>query len=576
MRRRDFLLQSASFSVVSLLPPPGLADASSNKIVDCHCHLFNASDLPINGFVNHVVLPGVKNIQDYQTKYGNVIRFLIDFSKSWALKYAPKAAEENAVIEKIINNETAPRSVHDADHVALSDFIDQLKSLRINTKNFSLDESIVSAYLPGVLVGYVVREAFPLKYPGKGYLDNSDGAFDARSWDPTPLIVEQIYRQERGPISHYLNWVLAFTHYRYENALELENIHGGRALLATPALIDFSHWLNDNQNVALDEQVDAMSWVSRLQAKREGGMHIHGFAPFDPLREALNRYSKRADPQLPLELAQQAVRTKGFIGVKLYPPMGFLPLGNTKSLSAQDFPDHLDIAFRRKLAGYLDAVLNDLYKWCEAEQVPILAHARDSNGPDANSSGRANPDNWSPVLEAYPGLRISLAHFGDFKEGFATGNGRPKITDTWEYKMLRLVQQHPNCHIYIDISYFDSGLLPNDNDVYKEVCRMFSSIIAEQRGPVKISERMLFGTDWDLFGQENLFPRVGSGGRYATRIFEVLSTGFKLGPDASTQILLGNAITFLGLNAAAPSQNHARLKQYYDTNGISSAWLDAL
>ena len=55
---------------------------------------------------------------------------------------------------------------------------------------------------------------------------------------------------------------------------------------------------------------------------------MHGFVAFDPLREV------RSTPNKPsaLDIVQEAVTKRGFLGVKLYSPMGFKPMGN----AAQD------------------------------------------------------------------------------------------------------------------------------------------------------------------------------------------------------------------------------------------------
>jgi predicted TIM-barrel fold metal-dependent hydrolase len=585
MLRREFIKRSAAFSAATLLPFPAIADTSSRKIIDCHCHLFNARDVPIEGFVDRVIVPSLPDDSQLTAPGGEkLLRFFVRFMKEWAFTYAAGAEDEATEIGKLIRGETTPRKVDVADMIALRHLIEQLVNLTKKGTSFPVPGAgLVAPYVPGYVIGNLLLETYP---------EAVDNPYDQNNWPPTKLIAQHAYGKINGPISRYLNWGLIFTRYRYEIAEGLETLHGQRARLATPALIDFSNWLNDSQDVALSQQVDAMAWVSRWQAKKGRNLHIHGFAPFDPLREAINRYTSHRDPEMPLALAQRAVREQGFIGVKLYPPMGFMPLGNKGVLSAPAFPHHLDPAFRKELPERLDAILRELYKWCEDEQVPILAHARDSNGPDPSASALASPDNWSIVLKTFPGLRLSLAHFGDFKEAVGTKKKNAKVSDTWDYKMARLVQQHPNSLVYLDVSYFDRALPPKkdrtrppDNDptqppendeVYKKVCQMFGEVIAAHSKPVPLADRMLFGTDWTMLGQEELFAPVAQKGQYADLIFRVLSEGFKLGDASATRVMYDNAITFLGLGATNPGKNRERLKTFYSRSGLDAGWLDEL
>jgi hypothetical protein len=58
------------------------------------------------------------------------------------------------------------------------------------------------------------------------------------------------------------------------------------------------------------------------------GGRVHGFVPFCPLCAVVHRSSQPLADWDPLELVQNAIQNKGFMGVKLYPPVGFAPYGN--------------------------------------------------------------------------------------------------------------------------------------------------------------------------------------------------------------------------------------------------------
>lgn len=219
-------------------------------------------------------------------------------------------------------------------------------------------------------------------------------------------------------------------------------------------------------------------------------------------------------------------------------------------------------------------MLGDLYTWCVEGQVPILAHAANSNGADEGYSLRASPDNWAPVAKNFPGIRISLAHFGNFEAGFATpANPRPRLDETWEWKMATLVQDNPGSNIFIDLSYLRAALLASDNNIRSEVIRMLSEV--KKEFPI-ISDRMLFGTDWLMFGLEQLFRPVSDSGQYADRFGQLLSSA-NFTQQEVTRILSANAGKFIGLDlpASIPG-NRARLMNLYSASGLDTNWMKEL
>ena len=114
---------------------------------------------------------------------------------------------------------------------------------------------------------------------------------------------------------------------------------------------------------------------------------------------------------------RDAVERAGFIGVKLYPPVGFLPLGN-----AGFSPD----AARGQA---LDQALRALYATCEAEEIPITAHASPGNEFALGYGQLAAPERWAPVLREFPNLRLNFGHFGH-ETGVGSGAQASTTTST--------------------------------------------------------------------------------------------------------------------------------------------------
>jgi hypothetical protein len=60
MRRREFIAGSIAVAAEkSVLPSSAWAQSAPriNRMIDAHCHVFNAADLPIEGFTKKIMVP---------------------------------------------------------------------------------------------------------------------------------------------------------------------------------------------------------------------------------------------------------------------------------------------------------------------------------------------------------------------------------------------------------------------------------------------------------------------------------------------------------------------------------------
>ena len=226
----------------------------------------------------------------------------------------------------------------------------------------------------------------------------------------------------------------------------------------TPALVNFTAWFgplgqaSGDRTVPMRRQVEVMARI----AQRRNGPRVHGFVGFDPLRQALFRRHGGPPEDEPLAVVKKAVEDHGFIGVKLYPPMGFRATGNAALGDA--FPKHVVAAdgLGPDAGRKLDAELDRLYAFCAENNVPIMAHTSDSYGSAKDYGKRANPAAWIKVLEKYPALRINLAHFG----GFNRGGTRENAEQSWGWAIGRAFAAAATPNVYADISLLQRGAAP--------------------------------------------------------------------------------------------------------------------
>jgi len=208
-------------------------------------------------------------------------------------------------------------------------------------------------------------------------------------------------------------------------------------------------------------------------------------------------------------------KDKGFYGIKIYPAYGFLPF---------------------------DIRLDPIWKWAADNQVPVMTHCTRGGSfylgtfdsvvnaggfrpislnpgssampsilnriatlvNSADSSLKRNnkvwcnifghPENYRPVLEKYPNLKICLAHLGGSDEVNRAGRedkgetpGKPDyppyLGPNWYREVLRLMQDYAN--VYSDISYTLS-----DDKAMDIVTSYFSNS--------PLIERLMYGTDFYL------------------------------------------------------------------------------
>lgn len=129
--------------------------------------------------------------------------------------------------------------------------------------------------------------------------------------------------------------------------------------LFVPAMVDMDAHLGDQALVTPRQQVDLMEYIFVITGGR-----FHGYAAFDPLRQVRydeKRPNGRDSPLSPLRIVKRAVMEQGFVGIKLYPPMGFRPIGNAALDGCKGINPR---------APKYDAVLRELFDWCAAERVP--------------------------------------------------------------------------------------------------------------------------------------------------------------------------------------------------------------
>lgn len=512
------------------MPGPGQAQARMGEgpgLVDAHCHVFNVTDLAATKFILVSFLrkyPRERGQTFWERTLEERIRRIVD-----RLSLGVRTAAEEA--GDLRPSLFAPSSVPELT-VAQNAQIEQLKQE----------------------AGAAAREVE--KESGAGRRRREKGP-PGRC---TPRKGSGLSSSLRAGV----RWVKLLRRPRRELVEILAGRHraaGYRPTLLCPALVDYSNWLGEKLKSSLGEQVAVMGMI----AARSDLPPVHGYAPFDPLRQALfDRGIAGIDGRWePMALLDKALTEHGFAGVKLYPPMGFKPIANAADAAA-DYPP----AIAAKLGGNpavgagLDAALDRFWDFCEARDVPVMAHASNSNVAGRYYGFRADPVHWVALLEKRPSLRVMLAHFGSFHSA-SLGHGEPGIKcpkplsfeDSWEGVIGRHVRQRPDSHLYADISFLA--------EVY------------ERRGRQRSAERLreylrydpggrhlVFGSDWVMLGIHKRWDRTPA---YAAQVVNFLK-GCGLSGEDLEGVMQGNALRFLGLRSG--DRTRERLLRFYSAHRL--------
>lgn len=324
--------------------------------------------------------------------------------------------------------------------------------------------------------------------------------------------------------------------------------------LFVPLMTDYEAWLAGEVPRGIEPRIELKKAVI---ARHQGQIHL--FAPFCPLRAAADGTGSEVDRVLAL------VQNHGFLGVKLYPIMGYYPCDNATRSRPEWLPDEyrqLGVTWRD-----VDAALWALYGLCASQGIPITAHAspagaRGPHGPDPadaepnrprffGTANQSHPLHWEPVLQRHPQLRLCLAHMGG--DHFQTLQPHEKDTELdWARQTTRLMERFE--HVYGD----RSCQMPPDADSPQALpyAERLREVVSHHPS---VADRMMNGSDWHLV--------VMYGRDYDATFgrFRRLCEGAGFPPRFRERFFGLNAVRFLGIGSGSPSENpnRARLNAFY-------------
>jgi predicted TIM-barrel fold metal-dependent hydrolase len=532
------------------LPAPPFPDLT----IDAHCHIFNGTDLQVAKFLESW------SSQDKEVPAA-IIDILSHVLQDLAWDLGPDGKDELALVGAlhVCQSEAAIQSVLE-NHKDQS--YDRAQKAIRNTRAFRAMTNAPAATNQEKILHHM-NDRLVRKF--KNYHANRKTTEATRATSPpTPA--------EDAAIGA-LDFIVQGFRYRtvsvYDYLGTFDDPAGRTADLMVAALVDFDWWLNDGQQTKthLPQQVEVMKQISILTRGR-----VHGLVPFDPLREVAWNAHQHPKTFSSLALAQTAVREKGCLGVKLYPPMGFAAYGNSeispdfwnqtwlppwiRNGTPIAYPDGKAAA---KIGQRLDDTLAALYDWCQKEDVPIMAHTTMSNGKTPAFSALAGAGYWQKALQSFPKLRISFGHLGDFSDADVSD---PQSQPRQFAALMSSQAETSGVNAYGDTGFSPNVLDPQSGAKLKRSLELLYRFTDGNRPPM--TQRIMYGTDWTLllkYGHVQPYQE-----RY-TQILAQIDRDFPPSARKISQQFFGyNAVAWLGLRDGGSTCE--RLKAFYTNNRI--------
>lgn len=218
------------------------------------------------------------------------------------------------------------------------------------------------------------------------------------------------------------------------------------------------------------EQVEKMEKLHRNNPAK-----VFGFSAFDPRRDG--DWRARAKDAL----------SRGFIGFKFYPPLGYKPSG-----------DKTDV----------QEVTNAFFDFCVDSDIPVFTHCTPQGfQTHLKEGGNAHPNGWKTVLETprWSQLRLCLGHSGGARienNGFTSPGWMAASDEEWaspnNYARIvtELCTTFPN--VYCEVANMSILFSPNSVPSFIANLERARSAARDAERPFDLMKKLAYGTDWHM------------------------------------------------------------------------------
>lgn len=470
-----------------------LSLVSSAPVIDLHVHTFNARYLPLEG-----ILLGKRDVSLLAT-------FLTD---PWA-----KSIAAAAVAEVELSDISSPGKA-EAHAVSVTQACMEAFDGDMDAVNDALSMQCVQAL--GRAGQQAQSEAAAIE--GRSDLEEHDKALariDAVERSLRDNLTDDDWAQLRkalGLISRALNrsavdFLVALRTRDGDQETRFHRAFEGQVDLVVSHTMDLAPIYDQEEDgeVLIEFPTEQLDRMNAFQSEPDSKMLY--FVAYNPFRGGGS-----------LDIVKEAIESRGAYGVKVYPPAGYRPSGN--SIPNKPFAPLTGAPERQwkrryiepasapgkqtRLTGEeLDARLCALFGYCAENDIPVFTHCHTGEFEARAGYGvcMANPRWWRPILEKFPRLRVCFGHAGgeDFWFGSnrltAADGGDPQVErySSWGRMVFELCVTYEN--VYCEFGALDEPLTPRGRD-------RFTALLSEliQHPPIgatyDFASKVCYGSDW--------------------------------------------------------------------------------
>jgi Amidohydrolase len=285
--------------------------------------------------------------------------------------------------------------------------------------------------------------------------------------------------------------------------------------LATSHMMDMAPTYDQKESQTTDEDPSLLYPFREIQIplmqdqQRDANGRLLYFVAYNPFRDTWSG-DDMAKPGHALQIIKDAYDHHGAFGVKIYPPSGYAPAGNTiksRPWAISKQPGRQwDARYRPKgrppLTGAdLDAELLQLCLWAVKNDVPLFTHCGQGEFEARGTYHTlADPRGWLKLLQdnskSHPelrNLRLCLGHAGGGSEWFDHSDAA-QWNNNWGATVYQLCRDYP--HIYCEFGAFDEMATEPARTAFSLHISQLITASKTSGNPWNFSTKILYGSDW--------------------------------------------------------------------------------
>ncbi len=465
----------------------------TRSAIDPHVHIFNASDIQAGGYLAGPVA------QDVPSSLRFLVRGLAKLVDGIARNLAISTSHEWRMLDEL-------RTTFDKEGVGSTDTWLQRELIRREADIVEALNSDIRGTLRDQINDRLSQESYrepgrPTKF-GIEYLQTvTSGEVE---------VLENRGRAFRDPMDGIFAFIM---HMLLPRSLNLKKYQAAYTESSQSigiekcmaSMVDFDRWVGSCNN-SYSPLADQILLMERISVESAGYLRpIVSYNPWTDIEE--NDHA--------VDLVEEALRYRGFVGVKIYPPIGYFPSENYQN---PEYPKSL----ARPDLRLVDEKLGRLFEICREIGRPVMAHANRSRGRDQAHNILGGPEAWARFFDSKQnfGTRINLGHMG---------GETAKDQLSWTLKFVDIMKSDSAKFLYGDLGYWE-GLAAGEKTALDRLLKILDIDVSNSE---KAIDRVMFGTDWFMTSKERDWNN------YAVNMQQVLSK--YIDEDSLEKIFSSNA-----------------------------------